>query len=161
MTPINSNIESTLETLRVFSPENIGLFYSQAINEAECLDVDKKIGCIGHLRGDFGTYGREFWTTWFPHAEEYKTPDFVQEFDDLVNALRKDFLKDFEAFKKFCRSHSDADIGDDPMYSYGFELQSDKFFYCLRCLLRRGNYHFYIYCYDAVRLQKRENQKER
>ena len=38
-------------------------------------------GCIGHLRGDFGS-GQEFYTSWFDHRREYKTDEFKAEFDE-------------------------------------------------------------------------------
>ena len=46
--------------IRPFSPEEAALFYSND-------EKDKELGCIGHLRGDFGHKGREFWHTWFDH----------------------------------------------------------------------------------------------
>ena len=48
--------------------------------EAEKLDwlysgnheEDLERGCIGHLRGDFGHSGKEFWTGWFDHQPDLK-----------------------------------------------------------------------------------------
>ena len=39
-------------------------------------EQDKTTGCIGHLRGDFGS-GKQFYTTWWPHqADRLNTPEF-------------------------------------------------------------------------------------
>ena len=43
--------------------------------------LEGQTGCIGHLRGDFGS-GQEFYTSWFDHRSEYKT-------DDLRRSLMK------------------------------------------------------------------------
>lgn len=39
-------------------------------------------GCIGYLRGDFGS-GQEFYTTWFDQCTGYKTDAFNAEFDHV------------------------------------------------------------------------------
>lgn len=40
--------------------------------------LEGQTGCIGHLRGDFGS-GQEFYTSWFDHRREYKTDEFKAE----------------------------------------------------------------------------------
>ena len=40
-------------------------------------------GCIGYLRGDFGS-GQEFYTTWFDQRAEYKTDQFKADFDQVL-----------------------------------------------------------------------------
>lgn len=50
--------------------------------------IDSQIGCIGHLRADFGS-GKEFYTTWFDHRRDLKTQDFKDEFDAVINSLRE------------------------------------------------------------------------
>ena len=32
-------------------------------------EQDKSAGCVGHLRGDFGS-GKQFYTTWWPHQQD-------------------------------------------------------------------------------------------
>lgn len=58
---------------------------------------DHANGCIGHLRGDFGTDGNEFHTTWWPHQNDaLNTHEFKSDIDRVVNWLREGFapLKD-------------------------------------------------------------------
>ena len=50
--------------------------------------LEGQTGCIGHLRGDFGS-GQEFYTSWFDHRSEYKTDEFKTELDEVVNTLRE------------------------------------------------------------------------
>lgn len=105
---------------------------------------DLERGCIGHLRGDFGHSGSEFWTSWTDHLPGLKTQAFKDEFQDVVNGLRENdgILKNFPAMNLRCRDglRCEAD-------SYGFMAQSDNYTYCLRCMPQRGNYNFYIYAY--------------
>ena len=54
--------------------------------------LEGQTGCIGHLRGDFGS-GQEFYTSWFDHRSEYKTDEFKSELDEVVNALGRQIRK--------------------------------------------------------------------
>lgn len=104
--------------------------------------------CIGHLRGDFGSQGRKFWTTWWPHAAEgHKTAEFKAEFQDFVNTLRKSLLKDLPAMFKYIADHPVAPIEDTSVRSYGYHVITGKYAYYVRCTPAPGQYHFYIYCY--------------
>ena len=122
------------------------LFFSTATEEQ---------ACVGHLRGDFGS-GTEFWTTWWDHHEELKDQPFRDELDAVVNALRKDGpLKDLRSMEDFCRkrprSRMSPASGSD---YYGFRVDTGRHRFYLRFLPRRGDYTFYIYCYQTDRLIK-------
>lgn len=114
-------------------------------------------GCIGHLRGDFGRDGNEFWTTWWNESEELKTDIFRFEFDLLVNALRESILKDFASMSRFCNQNA---AGSEIMGSewhedeFVFSMESEKHTYYLRCIKRKGDYNFYICCYNRNQLGK-------
>ncbi len=86
------------------APEEAALFYSNA-------EKDRELGCIGHLRGDFGRSGKEFWTTWWEHQSGLKTQEFKDEFDMLINSLREHgFMKDRGSMADYCYSHAEARI---------------------------------------------------
>lgn len=71
------------------------LFYSQGEEQ------DRKNGCVGHLRGDFGS-GTEFWTTWWPHQNDRLNKEpFKSDLDRVVNWLRQDAypLKDLQTMQ--------------------------------------------------------------
>jgi len=110
---------------------------------------------IGHLRGDFGR-GTEFWTTWWDRHEELKNQDFKDELDDLVNTLRKDGpLKDLSAMQKFCWDHPQARMSSEAdSRCYAFRVDTDRRRFYLRFLPSRGDYNFYIYCYQSDKLEK-------
>ena len=52
-------------------------------------------GCIGHLRADMGVSGDQFFHDWTSHCERLLTPEFNDEFNQVINQLREDggFLK--------------------------------------------------------------------
>lgn len=134
--------EMEKETSRAWQPiksEKMDWLYSDS-------DKDAQRGCVGHLRGDFGASGKEFWTTWFDHQPQLKKPAFQQELQALVNKLRKPdgLLHDFSTLNRQCHQ------GTQLRGSYGFHAESSQYEYCLRCSPIKGDYHFYLYCYDKT-----------
>ena len=61
-------------------------------------------GCIGHLRADMGDSGDQFFHDWTSHCERLLTPEFDDEFNQLINQLREDdgFLKSRAAVSAYC-----------------------------------------------------------
>ena len=51
-------------------------------------------------------------------------------------------MQSFSSMSKLCRNGFPCDT------SYGFHAESHHYEYCLRCTPCRGDYNFYLYCYD-------------
>lgn len=118
-------------------------------------EKDIERGCIGHLRGDFGRNGDEFWTSWFDHQPALKRTAFREELQNVVNGMREEggLLHNFASMSKGCRQGTSIDD------SYGFRMETRNYEYCLRCIPRRGDYNFYLYCYDKN--AQREHAQEK
>ena len=131
-------------------PGKTGWLYSDS-QEAE-----SERGCIGHLRGDFGSSGKEFWTTWFTHQPGLLTAGFRNELQGVVDRLREKggLLSSFDQMRKQCRAGTSIDE------SYGFHAESSNYEYCLRCIPVRGSYHLYLYCYDKSAQRDYAHRKE-
>ena len=113
-------------------------------------------GCIGHLRGDMGSTGLGFYTSWDDHQPDLKTADFKAELDDVINALRFDtayggILASRDKLAAYCWSRPDSRMGEDG-HEYGFRADTDKYTYMLRLNPGRGEYNLYAYCYVRERL---------
>ena len=108
-------------------------------------------GCIGHLRGDMGSNGKQFYTSWDDHQARLKTDDFKADLDAMVNALRFDeshggVLASRDKLAAYCWAHPDSRMDEDGR-EYGFRADTDKYAYMLRLNPNRGEYNMYIYCY--------------
>ena len=124
--------------------------------------LEGQTGCIGHLRGDFGS-GQEFYTSWFDHRSEYKTDEFKAEFDEVVNTLReKDgLLCTRDSMTRFCYQNPEAEFEGNYCAEYGFKVQTPQHTYMLRCNPNYGDYNFYLYAYVARFLEHHmENAKQ-
>lgn len=99
---------------------------------------------IGHLRGDFGRDGNEFWTSWFDWRPEMKTTEFRDELQQVVNDARTGIIKNFRSICK----HTGTDLS--PWYGrpcYGSELETKEYLYLLRTIPTQGDYNLYLYCF--------------
>lgn len=108
-------------------------------------------GCIGHLRGDLGSSGREFHTTWDDHIARLKTRAFMTELDTVINALRfgegrGGILMSRDVLGRFCHTQPDSVMTGDCRW-FGFRTDMDKYTYLFRLNPYRGEYNFYVYCY--------------
>ena len=133
-------------TIRLMKPEEYNFAYTQ---KQEIMDDS---ACIGHLRVDLGSNGQGFYTTWDDHRPELNSPEFKQEFDDVISTLREQeisgcFLKDRDSLKKFCSQFPEAKMTEDGR-EYGFRLDTDDYSYMMRLNPNRGEYAAYIYAYE-------------
>ena len=63
--------------------------------------------CIGHIRGDFGKSGDEYWATFWEHEGiNVAGNGCKKELTALVNTLRKNLLKSRKAMRKYLQQHS-------------------------------------------------------
>lgn len=111
-------------------------------------DSDAENRCIGHLRGDFGSGGAEFWTNWFPHtAADHNDKPFQDEFSSLVKTLRRNLLKSRPYMSKYIREHHSLMLESGIITSRGYTVTTESYEYYIRCQPQPGDYNFYIYAY--------------
>ena len=123
--------------------------------------LSMQTGLIGYLRADFGTNGKEFWTTWNDFRKDLKTDEFKAEFDDVINGLRDgDVLADRRAMSSYCYSTPDSSFNDERNH-YGIRLDTDKFSYLMRLNPNKGEYNLYCYCYQKEWLNSHLKDAER
>ena len=138
--------------LRPASREEAGLFYSND-------ERDEALGTVGHLRMDFGSGGKGFYHTWWPHNEDrFNTPEFKEALQEFVDAMRQNGpLKNLAAMNTYCW-HNGSEISENDRV-YGFVAETEHYRFCLRCTPRPGDYQGYLYCYD-LRQQEMARQEK-
>ena len=127
--------------LRPASVEEAGLFYPAENQDAE-------LGTVGHIRMDFGSSGKGFYHTWWPHnGDRFNTPEFKEALQEFVDAMRQSGpLKDLSAMSSYCWRNGGELTKNDRIY--GFIADTEQYRFCLRCTPRPGEYQGYLYCYD-------------
>ena len=111
----------------------------------------QQTACIGYLRADLGSSGKEFHSTWNEISSYYKSEKFSREFDEIINTLRFDdkygnMLSDRTKLSQYCQSNAKQYSGADNQY-YGVRVDTDNYTYLLRLNPNKGEYNLYCYCY--------------
>lgn len=124
--------------------------------------LDAQTGCIGYLRGDFGSTGKEFYSSWFDNMAYLKTPEFQAELDQVVNDLREDsqydgILADRNSLSNACCQSTTPKFGRD---EFGFRVNTQDYAYLLRLNPSPGDYNFYVYCYKRDYLDRNMRNAE-
>lgn len=140
--------------IRPASPEEAGLFYSELDETA-----DERLGTVGHVRIDFGSSGKGFYHTWWPHNDDqFNTEEFKGELQEVVDALRADGpLKDLASMRSYCYRNG-GELTED-CRCYGYVVDTEHYRYCLRCTPFPGDYQGYLYCYNLRQQQMAEQAK--
>lgn len=116
---------------------------------------------IGFLRGDFGTTGELFCTTWFDENEALKTGQFKQELDNVVNALRQNgLLGSRSQMEARCNRFPDALIKTQWRKEMAFRMETGQHTYFLRCIPGKGDYNFYLYAFDKAAFMEALRQQK-
>lgn len=141
------NSESNLNTpkyeIRPASPDEAGLFFGMPPEK------DAELGCIGHVRMDFGRSGTEFWHTRHPRGpEELNSQAFKDELTEVVDEMRQSVLKNFSAMTGYCRGHGGEIKGSWVTQNYGYIVETERYRYCLRCNPIPGDYNGYLTAFD-------------
>lgn len=111
---------------------------------------------IGYVRGDFGKSGNEFYTTWFPEDDSKKTERFRETLDQVINAFREDphtpVLRSFQDMAAYCRENPQKQIlyrySESTDYVGKVETSEHRFY--IRLIVRRNDYNFYVFAYEAA-----------
>ena len=115
-------------------------------------EKDRISGCVGHLRGDFGS-GESFFTTWWPHQDDaLNTPEFKEAFGIVMDSLRKGALGSRRECAKFCWENLDQNFGE--YRGFGGRVDEGDYAFIFRLNPRRGDYDVYCYCYVRSKLDE-------
>ena len=112
-------------------------------------EAAERHGFIGYLRADFGTDGREFWTTWFDSQPHLKTPAFKTELTSVIDSLRDEGQAPPFASRRnleaFCTTNPDL---SSPALGGAYVVRTDGYSYYFRCKPQAANYDIYCFVYD-------------
>jgi len=114
--------------------------------------IDEQTGSIGYLRGDFGESGREFYTKWEDHIKDFRSADFGDEFDKVINDLRFEdagggLLEGRNSMRLYCKSHQESAFQGNYCKEYGFRIDKERHSFLIRCNPMTADYNFYVFCY--------------
>jgi hypothetical protein len=122
-------------------------------NETDLLyskETEKEEYCsIGYLRGDFSQSGNLLQTDFFDHCTIYKNVQFRIQFQSVVNYLINiGMLISFNAMEAYFNARPEYKLGPKHRENeYGFKIETERFRYYFRAILRKGDYNIYCFTY--------------
>lgn len=119
---------------------------------AQSTQISAQTGLIGHLRGDFGTSGNQFFHTFFDCNMHLKSERFRQEFDQVINALRDNeefggILKNRSSMFSYCANTATQENTLNDYPHYGYRVDTEAYSYLIRCFPGKGDYNLYVHCH--------------
>ena len=112
---------------------------------AQSSQLQGQTGNIGYLRGDFGSSGDQFYTTWFDTRPQWKSDEFKRDLDDVINALRSEeygLLQSRSQMVRYGRENKESEMQGAYTTEFGFRADTEKYAFVLRCNPTRGDYGF-------------------
>ena len=110
---------------------------------------DREAQCVGHVRGDFGRGGNEYYASFWPHeGVDQADENFHAELTALIVSLRESLLKDRPAMRRYIQHHPTLVLEAGDLMSYGYRVETGKHVYYFRCTPYPGVYDFYVYAYQ-------------
>lgn len=131
---------------------------------AQSSQLQGQTGNIGYLRGDFGSSGDQFYTTWFDTRPQWKSDEFKRDLDDVINALRSEeygLLQSRSQMVRYGRENKESEMQGAYTTEFGFRADTEKYAFVLRCNPTRGDYNFYCFCYVKEWLDKHIEEANR
>jgi hypothetical protein len=129
-----------------YEPETPYILQNIAGTDAKLYRNEENPRFIGYLRGNFGNEGTAFWNTFFDVNPNLKTPEFKADFDTAINKFKETLLKDRFAMNRYCDEIRRGGNGADERF--GFKAKSEKYEYYINAFPYKGDYNFYVYCYE-------------
>lgn len=118
--------------------------------------LEGQTGSIGHLQGNFGESGKDFYNhKWNSHCNMYQTEDFQTELETVINTLRSEkygLLASRRGMAEYAGKFPDSVFVGEEGRECGFRVDTEKHAYLIRCRPAKGEYN--IYCYVAEHLDQ-------
>lgn len=92
-------------------------------------------GCIGCLTAHLQAHSPEFESSWLDCTPSLNTPEFTNDFNDMMDSLRQGILKSPSELCAYYTAHSDSLMQDNPSTDtrYGFRINTGRYSYLLVC----------------------------
>ena len=91
--------------------------------------LDQKIGCIGSLTANLNTGTPEFESAWRSRTFRLNTPEFTDEFNEMIGTLRQGILKSPAELRACCAAYPDSILKDSPSADtrHGFRIDTGRY----------------------------------
>jgi hypothetical protein len=118
--------------------------------------LDQKIGCIGSLTANLNTGTPEFESAWRSRTSRLNTPEFTDEFNEMIGTLRQGILKSPAELRACCAAYPDSILKDSPSADtrHGFRIDTGRYSYMLVCSFRSADCRLWLNAFSFLALDR-------
>ena len=118
--------------------------------------LDQKIGCIGSLTANLNTGTPEFESAWRSRTFRLNTPEFTDEFNEMIGTLRQGILKSPAELRACCAACPDSILKDSPSADirHGFRIDTGRYSYMLVCSFRSADCRLWLNAFSFLALDR-------
>ncbi len=118
--------------------------------------LNDKIGCIGYLTDNLNASAPVFESSWHDRTPRLNTPEFTDDFNDMMDALRQGILKSPAELRAYCAAHPDSLLQDNLSADtrHGFRINTGKYSYWMVCSFLSTDCRLWVNAFSFLALDR-------
>ena len=118
--------------------------------------LNEKTGCIGYLTANLNASAPEFESSWHDRTPRLNTPEFTDDFNDMMDALRQGILKSPAELRAYCAAHPDSVLQDNPSADtrHGFRINTGRYSYWMVCSFLSTDCRLWVNAFSFLSLDR-------
>ena len=118
--------------------------------------LNEKTGCIGYLTDNLNASAPVFESSWHDRTPRLNTPEFTDDFNDMMDALRQGILKSPAELRAYCAAHPDSLLHDNPSADarHGFRINTGRYSYWMICSFLSTDCRLWVNAFSFLSLDR-------
>ncbi|MFQ8636806.1 MAG: hypothetical protein ACLR94_01185 [Acutalibacteraceae bacterium] len=119
-------------------------------------ELNAKTGCIGYLTANLNAGIPEFESSWRDQTKKLNTPEFTDDFNDMIDTLRQGVLKSPNELRTYCAAHPDSALPDNSSSDrlYGFRIDTGRYSHMLVCSFHSTDSRLWLNAFSFLALDR-------
>ena len=129
----------------------------------QSMQISGQTGSIGVMYGGYKS-DKEFYSRFYDLNERWKTREFEEGLENLLNSLRSDkdgFMRNLDTMREYTACHPQNAFQGKEATEYGFRADTEKYAYVMRCNPAKENDNVEIHCYVKEWLDQHISKAEK
>ena len=118
--------------------------------------LNEKTGCIGYLTANLNASAPVFESSWHDRTPRLNTPEFTDDFNDMMDTLRQGILKSPAELRAYCAAHPDSLLQDNLSADtrHGFRINTGKYSYWMVCSFLSTDCRLWVNAFSFLALDR-------
>ena len=119
-------------------------------------ELNARIGCIGYMTAKLNAGIPEFESSWRNRTKKLNTPEFTDDFNDMIDTLRQGVLKTPNELRTYCAAHPDSTLPDNSSSDrlYSFRIDTGRYSHMLVCSFHSTDSRLWLNAFSFLALDR-------